>query len=68
MEEYDDGGEFAKAAQEAFPDQEWDEARLDALKTMVKICMSGGGEAEPDGDEPGKGTLALMFGAPKKKP
>lgn len=69
MDEYEDGGEFEQAAREAFPDQEWDEARLDALKTLVKICMSGDGdgESEPDGDEGGKGTLALLFGGPKKK-
>lgn len=82
LDSYDSGGppdeessegssELQSAASAAFPDQEWDESRLSALKDLIMLC-SGSDYAGEDEDTspgkkgPGKDVLALMFG-PKKK-
>ncbi len=75
MDEEEDYGEegndeFAALASEAFPDQEFDAPRLSALKQLVKLCMGGGEEEEPE-DAPKSDkapNLAIVFGGkPKKK-
>ncbi len=70
-----DGAEFKKAAEEAFPNEDWGPPRLAALKALMKLCMGdyGGDEpTEPDGDEGGddgkhKAMLGLLFGKPVSK-
>lgn len=56
--------DFAAAIQAAFPNEDWDEDRLAAFKDAIHMCASGDYEesAEGEGDEPKKGTLALLFG------
>lgn len=59
--------ELKQAAEEAFPDEDWSPERLDALKTLMKLCMDGyGGADEEDKPEP-DAKLALLFGSPKRK-
>jgi hypothetical protein len=75
-EDYGEEGEdeFAALASEAFPDQEFDAARLSALKQLIHLCVSGGDEADDeDEDEPatpgrGKPALELVFGIGGKRP
>jgi hypothetical protein len=64
--------EESQAAVEAFPELAGDPARIEALRTFVRLCAEkamGGGYDEDEGPkEPG--SLALVFGAedkPKKK-
>jgi len=65
-----DSAEFKKAAEEAFPDEDWGPPRLAALKALMKLCMGeyGGDHAEPDADDEGdddgkhKAMLGLLFG------
>lgn len=65
----DDGGsdyskEFADAVSEAFPDDDWDDDKLSALKEAIRICVEndeGGGSA--GGKHP---ALALIFGGKPK--
>lgn len=60
-------------AKTAFPDQEWDEARLDAFKELIEGCSGYMGPDEEEEDEKPKGDskdgagLALLFGEPKRK-
>ena len=60
--------EESQAAIEAFPELAEDPARIEALKTFVRLCvekhMGGGYEG---GDEKKPGGLALVFGAGPKK-
>lgn len=73
-ESSEEPSELQSAASAAFPDQEWDESRLSALKDLIMLC-SGSDYAAGDDDEetkpgskgPGKDVLALMFGKPEKK-
>jgi hypothetical protein len=61
--------ELKQAAAEAFPDEDWSDERLGALKTLMKLCMGKDyGDDEPDGDEGDDkhAGLALLFGKPKK--
>ena len=62
--------DFASAISEAFPDIAGDPARIDALKTAIKLCLeedTGGGYDEEEGEKK-PGGLALIFGEkPKKK-
>ena len=68
-----DSSEFKKAAEEAFPDEDWGPPRLAALKAMIKLCASGDyGDKEPDADDSSeddgkhKAMLGLLFGKPAK--
>ena len=57
--------ELMTAARDAFPDQEWNEERLAALKELIHLCSETDYGEEPkkkSGDE----GLALVFGKPKK--
>lgn len=56
--------EFGSAIREAFPDEDWDDDRLAAMKEAIRICVE-----KDEGPPSGKpGSLALIFGAkPKKK-
>ena len=60
--------EESAAAVEAFPELAGDPARIEALRTFVKLCAEkamGGGYDE---EEPKpKADLLLAFGEPKKK-
>ena len=64
--------ELQSAASAAFPDQEWDESRLAAMKDLIMLCSGSDYAADEDEDTspakkgPGKDVLELMFG-PKKK-
>lgn len=71
-----DSSEFKRAAEEAFPDEDWGPPRLAALKALMKLCMGGyegeADHAEPDGDEgeddgKHKAMLGLLFGKPVSK-
>ena len=70
----EESSELKDAASAAFPDQEWDESRLSALKDLIMLCSGsdyaddgGGDEEESSGSKgPGKSVLALMFGGKKK--
>jgi hypothetical protein len=64
----DEMSEIRQAAEEAFPAEDWSPERLDALKTLMKLCMDdyGGGD-ESEGPDDKHAGLALLFGAPKKK-
>lgn len=60
--------DFTAAAEEAFPDIAGDPARIEALKSAIRICLEddqAGGYG--DEKEKPKGGLALIFGGPKKK-
>ena len=60
--------DFAAAAGEAFPDIAGDPARLEALKTAIRLCLEedqAGGYEGADDKKPG--GLALVFGAGPKK-
>ena len=63
--------EESQAAIEAFPELAEDPARIEALKTFVRLCvekhMGGGYEAEGGADKEKPGGLALVFGAGPKK-
>lgn len=67
----EDSGELGSAASAAFPDQEWDESRLSALKDLIRLCSQSEypeeAAEEDDGEKKGSDMLALMFGNPKKK-
>lgn len=58
-------------AKTAFPDQEWDEARLDAFKELIEGCSGYMGSDDDEEEEKPKSEagagLALLFGEPKKK-
>jgi hypothetical protein len=64
--------EESQAAVEAFPELAGDPARIEALKTFVRLCsekaMGGGYDEDGVGSEK-PGGLALIFGGdkPKKK-
>lgn len=60
--------EESQAAVEAFPELAGDPARIEALKTFVRLCSekaAGGGYEEEDTEKPG--GLALVFGPKSKK-
>ena len=61
--------EFQQAAEEAFPGQPWDKARLAALKDLMHQCMEG--YADSDDRDVGRtkpgADLLLAFGKPSKK-
>ena len=61
--------EESQAAVEAFPEMAGDTARIEALKTFVRLCSEkaagGGYDEEPEEKKPG--GLALVFGAGPKK-
>ncbi len=67
--------DFEDLIKEAFPNEDWDESRLSALKSAIEVCMNSDYESEDDDDLEGppsksKGPdLALIFGSgkPKKK-
>ena len=61
--------DFAAAAGEAFPDIAGDPARLEALKTAIRLCLEEdqAGGYDEGGDEKKPGGLALVFGAGPKK-
>jgi hypothetical protein len=64
--------EESQAAVEAFPELAGDPARIEALKTFVRLCsekaMGGGYDEEEGGGSEKPGGLALIFGdKPKKK-
>lgn len=72
----EESGELGSAAAAAFPEQEWDEARLAALKDLIHLCSQSeyGSEIEDEDDGPvpgkkgpGRDVLALMFGDKSKK-
>lgn len=61
------------AAAAAFPDQEWDDERLAALKELVMECSSsdyGSDEEDDEGDDEAESKpkldLALIMGKPKR--
>ena len=58
--------EESSAAVEAFPELAGDPARIEALKTFVRLCAAkeAGGGYEEEGPKP-KADLLLAFGAPK---
>ena len=58
--------DFAAAASEAFPDLAGDPARIEALKTAIKLCLETDLAGEYDEPKP-KADLLLAFGEPKKK-
>jgi ribosome-binding protein aMBF1 (putative translation factor) len=60
----DYGGDFADAISEAFPDEDWSEERLAAMKEAIRLCVE-----RDTGEESEKkpGTLALIFGGKPKK-
>ena len=60
--------EESSAAVEAFPELAGDPARIEALKTFVRLCAEkamGGGYDE--GEPKPKADLVAVFGDPKKK-
>ena len=61
--------DFSAAAGEAFPDIAGDPARIEALKTAIRICFeedkAGGYDEGAEKEKPG--GLALVFGAGPKK-
>jgi len=68
-----DKDDFTRAAEEAFPDNDWTPEKISAFKEAMRICydeyegtedMSGAGESP----HKGKGMeLALVFGGGKGK-
>lgn len=60
--------EFQQAAEEAFPGEHWDEARLAALKDLIHQCTEGYPDADASKGKSKPGALALLaFGKPSKK-
>lgn len=60
--------EESSAAVEAFPELAGDPARIEALKTFVRLCAAKEAGGEYDEEEPKpKADLLLAFGAPKTK-
>lgn len=60
--------DFTAAAEEAFPDIAGDPARIEALKSAIRICLEedeAGGYGDEEKKEKPKGGLALIFGSPK---
>lgn len=65
--------DFEDLIREAFPNEDWDEARLSAFKSAIEVCVNSDYESDDDDLEgpPSKGKgpdLALIFGSEKKKP
>lgn len=67
----EESDEFAQAASEAFPDEDWTPDRLAALKEAIRICASADYKSDDadvgGGDEGKKGLMALLFAKPKKE-
>ena len=67
----DDSGDddYKSLAEEAFPDDDWNPQRVDALKALIKLCVGDGGEPDADdgSDDDKKAGMALIFGGPPKK-
>lgn len=63
-----DGEDLKAALSEAFPDNDWDDDKVAAFSEAMRICSKSEEDSEGEGDkgEPGKGTLALIFGGHKK--
>lgn len=63
----DESSDLLGLAQQAFPDQEWDDGRLAAFKKLIAGCSSymGEGEEEPD-EKKSESSALLAFLAPKK--
>lgn len=62
--------DLKQAAEEAFPDEEWSEERLGALKTLIKLCSGadyGSEKEESGGGDDHAAKLALIFGGKPKK-
>ncbi len=60
--------EFKQAAEEAFPDETWDEARLAAFKDLIHQCIDEGYSDKDDKGKSKPGPLAVLaFGKPSKK-
>lgn len=78
-EESSDSGDdvspdFKSAIARAFPDDDWDDDRLRALKEAIGIYYDEAeakedmsDDDEPDEKSPSHSTLALLFGKPKGK-
>ncbi len=64
----DESSDLLGLAQQAFPDQEWDEARLSAFKKLIAGCSSYmGEEEEPDEKKSEDSALLAFLAKPKKK-
>ena len=59
--------DFTAAASEAFPDLAGDPARVEALKTAIRLCLEQDIEGGYDEPKP-KADLLLAFGKPDSKP
>lgn len=63
------GGYFEECAKKAFPNEDWDPERLSALKDLLEEASapSDSDDDEEPSKKSDKGSLALIFGEPKKK-
>lgn len=59
--------EESQAAVEAFPELAGDPARIEALKTFVRLCSQKEEEGGYSEEKKPGADLVLAFGAPKKK-
>lgn len=56
----EESDEYAQAASEAFPDEDWTPERVEALRALIKMCME---PAAPAGKgKKGGALIELMFG------
>jgi hypothetical protein len=67
LEEDEESGELEQALNDAFPGEPWTPERVQAFKDAISACSAGGyPEEEAEGEKPAS-SLAMIFGAPKKK-
>lgn len=58
--------DFTSAITEAFPDLAGDPARVEAMRTAIKLCLEKDEAGKYGDDEPAADMIAV-FGEPKKK-
>jgi hypothetical protein len=63
----DESSDLLGLAQQAFPDQEWDEGRLSAFKKLIAGCSGYMGDDEEPEEKKSEGASLLAFLSPKKK-